>query len=79
MSVHVVSTNNPDGTWTLAHDEEGHSGDVNPNTLSYGTNPDTGAENRDILVVPCPAPGCGSVSYWPRESLPPLLVESLKA
>lgn len=48
----------------------GHQGETDPAALHYGQNMD-GSENRDVVVIPCPEPGCGSVSYWPREVFPP--------
>lgn len=67
MSVHVTDTANPTA-WVIVDDEGGHTGTADPSTLSYGQNID-GSPNRDMVVIPCPEPGCGSVSYWPRETL----------
>jgi hypothetical protein len=78
MSVHVTNTDNPNGAWTIAHDEGMHEGTADPSTLGYGQNMD-GSENRDMVVIPCPVAGCGSVSYWPREALPPAAQEALPA
>lgn len=63
--------------WQYVHDERGHGGDFDPATLGWGTNID-GTEDRNVCVVPCPHPDCGSVSYWPAESFPPLMAEVLQ-
>ena len=41
-----------------------HGGTLDPATVTYGTNPD-GSDNPNVVAVPCPFEGCGSVSYWP--------------
>ncbi len=76
MSVHVTDTSGP--MWQIAHDEGGHQGEADPNTLGYSKSPD-GSENRDTVVIPCPVAGCGAVSFWPRESLPPIVSDRLPA
>jgi len=54
-------------TWEYAHDDApggSHGGTLDPATLTYSQNMD-GTDNLNIIVVPCPFDGCGSVSYWP--------------
>lgn len=68
MSVRITDTST--ALWQFAHDESDHTGEADPSTLSYMRNPD-GSLNREMVVVPCPVADCDSVSYWPRESLPP--------
>ena len=74
MSVHITDTTST--PWQYAHDEGGHGGDFDQATLGWGVNID-GSENRDIRVVICPYPDCGSVSYWPREAFAETVVESV--
>jgi hypothetical protein len=74
MSVHVTDTSGP--LWLVVHDEANHQGEADPNTLSYGQNAD-GSDNLDLVVIACPEPGCGTVSYWPREALPPIVSSAL--
>jgi hypothetical protein len=66
MSVRPISFDDS-AAWSFIHDDApggGHGGTLDPATVSYGTNMD-GTPNQDVLLVPCPEPGCGSVSYWP--------------
>jgi hypothetical protein len=63
MSVKVTNFE----TWDYEHDNAPggtHGGTLDPSTVTYGTNPD-GTPNEMVVVVPCPFPECGSVSYWP--------------
>lgn len=67
MSVMVTSFDNADGTWSYVHGDApggSHEGTLDPATVAYGQNPD-GTENPNVISVPCPFAGCGSVSYWP--------------
>ena len=41
-----------------------HGGTLDPATVTYGINID-GSDNPNVVAVPCPFEGCGSVSYWP--------------
>jgi hypothetical protein len=75
MSVHVTDTSDP-LAWVIVDDDNGHVGTAASSTVSYGRNID-GSENLDQVVITCPEPGCGTVSYWPRESLPPIVQEAL--
>lgn len=75
MSVHVTDTTDP-LAWVIVDDEGGHTGTAGSSTLTYGKNLD-GTENPDVVVIPCPEPGCDTVSYWPRDSLPPIVRETL--
>jgi hypothetical protein len=66
MSVKVTSFNDPTA-WEYEHaDAPGgsHGGTLDPATVTYGISPD-GSPNENVVVVPCPFEGCGSVSYWP--------------
>ena len=54
-------------TWEYVHDDApggSHVGMIDPATVTYGVNTD-GTNNLNVVVVPCPFEGCGSVSYWP--------------
>jgi hypothetical protein len=65
MSVKVTSFDDDTGRWTYVHDDgrpEPHGGTLDPATVTYGTNPD-GADNLNVVVVPCPEGD--AVSYWP--------------
>jgi hypothetical protein len=66
MSVKVTSFDDP-AAWEYVHaDAPGgsHGGTLDPATVTYGTNMD-GTDNEMVIHVPCPFPGCGSVSSWP--------------
>jgi hypothetical protein len=66
MSVRPTNFDDP-AAWEYVHDDarpEPHGGTLDPATVVYATNPD-GSPNQDALIVPCPFPGCGSVSTWP--------------
>jgi hypothetical protein len=66
MSVKVASFDDP-AAWGYLHDDApggSHGGTLDPATVTYGTNPDD-TPNEMTVIVPCPHPGCGSVSYWP--------------
>jgi hypothetical protein len=66
MSVKVTSFADP-AAWDYEHDDApggGHGGTLDPATVTYGVNVD-GTPNENVVVVPCPFEGCGSVSYWP--------------
>ena len=63
MSVKIIDFD----TWDYVHDDApggSHGGTLDPATVTYGTNID-GSENVNVVAVPCPFEGCGSVSYWP--------------
>jgi hypothetical protein len=75
MTIRVTDTSDPTA-WVIIDDVAQHEGTADPNTLSYGQNID-GSENPGIIVIPCPEPACDSVSYWPREALPPFVHEAL--
>ena len=66
MSVRVTDTSG--ALWTIAGDECGHTGEADPSTLRYGQNID-GSPNREVVLIPCPEPGCATASYWPRETV----------
>ena len=66
MSVRVIDTSGV--LWHIADDENGHAGEADPSTLSYAADPLTGQPNRDLIVIPCPEPDCGTMSYWPRSA-----------
>jgi hypothetical protein len=54
-------------TYEYVHDDApggSHGGTLDPATVTYGTNID-GSDNPNVIIVPCPFEGCGSVSYWP--------------
>jgi hypothetical protein len=66
MSVKVTSFDDP-AAWEYVHDDAyggSHGGTLDPATVTYGQNMD-GSDNLNVVVVPCPFEGCGSVSYWP--------------
>jgi hypothetical protein len=66
MSVKVTSFDDP-AAWSYVHDDAyggSHGGTLDPATVTYGENPD-GTPDEMLVVVPCPYPECGSVSYWP--------------
>jgi hypothetical protein len=66
MSVKVTSFDDPTA-WEYEHDDfpgGSHGGTLDPTTVAYGVNMD-GTDNLNVVVVPCPFEGCGSVSYWP--------------
>jgi hypothetical protein len=66
MSVKVTSFADP-AAWNYVHDDApggSHAGSLDPATVTYGTSLD-GTPNENVVVVPCPFPECGSVSYWP--------------
>jgi hypothetical protein len=66
MSVKVTSFDDPT-TWEYVHDDApggSHGGTLDPATVTYGVGVD-GSPNENVVVVPCPFPECGSVSYWP--------------
>jgi hypothetical protein len=66
MSVKVTSFDDPT-RWDYVHDDASggsHGGTLDPATVTYGVGID-GADNLNVVVVPCPFEGCGSVSYWP--------------
>jgi hypothetical protein len=66
MSVKVTSFDDP-AAWAYVHDDGrplAHGGTLDPATVVYGTGID-GTPNENVVVVPCPFEGCGSVSYWP--------------
>ena len=53
--------------WSYVHDDApggSHGGTLDPATVTYGTGID-GEPNVNVVAVPCPFEGCGSVSYWP--------------
>jgi hypothetical protein len=53
--------------YAYVHDDApggSHGGTLDPATVTYGTNID-GSDNVNVVAVPCPFEGCGSVSYWP--------------
>jgi hypothetical protein len=63
MSVKIINFE----TWEYQHDDApggSHGGTLDPATVTYGTNID-GEPNVNVVAVPCPFEGCGSVSYWP--------------
>jgi hypothetical protein len=63
MSVKIVDFND----WSYIHDDApggSHGGTLDPATVTYGVGID-GEQNSNVVVVPCPFEGCGSVSYWP--------------
>jgi hypothetical protein len=65
MSVKVTSFDDP-AAWGYIHDDApggSHGGTLDPATVVYGSNPLW--PNEMTVIVPCPHPGCGSVSYWP--------------
>jgi hypothetical protein len=67
MSVVPMSFDNGSGQWEYIHGDApdgGHGGTLDPATVTYGTNID-GSPNQDLVIVPCPYEGCGSVSFWP--------------
>lgn len=76
MAVRVTDTSG--ALWTIVGDECGHTGQADPSTLSYGQNMD-GSENREMIVIPCPEPGCGTVSYWPRTAVADDIQERMPA
>jgi hypothetical protein len=54
-------------TWEYVHDDApggSHGGTLDPASVTYGTSID-GTPNENVIAVPCPFEGCGSVSYWP--------------
>jgi hypothetical protein len=54
-------------TWEFIHDDApggSHGGTLDPATVTYGVGID-GEPNPNVVAVPCPFEGCGSVSYWP--------------
>ena len=66
MSVKVTSFDDPTA-WSYVHDDApggSHGGTLDPAAVTYGTNID-GSDNVNVVAVPCPFEGCGSVSYWP--------------
>ena len=63
MSVKIIDFTD----WSYVHDDApggSHGGTLDPATVTYGTNID-GSDNPNVVAVPCPFEGCGSVSYWP--------------
>jgi len=63
MSVKIINFE----TYEYVHDDApggSHGGTLDPATVTYGVNID-GTDNPNIVAVPCPFEGCGSVSYWP--------------
>jgi hypothetical protein len=76
VSVHIIDSNHP-SAWVIQDDEGGHTGTAAPSTLSYGKNMD-GSVDSTVVVIPCPEPGCGIVSFWPYASLPPLVQQALE-
>jgi hypothetical protein len=67
MSVKVTSFDDGNGMYLYVHDDApggSHEGTLDPTTVTYGTGID-GEPDPNIVVVPCPFPECGSVSYWP--------------
>lgn len=62
-------------TWTVTHDEAGHSGTIDPASITHTQNID-GTENHHFLLVPCPV--CGAVSTHPvGGGAQPALVQQL--
>lgn len=64
MAIRVTDTSTP--LWQIYDEESQHGGEADPSTVHYGTFMD-GSEDRSTVVVPCPV--CGSVSYWPSETI----------
>ena len=58
MSVYV----NDFDTWTVVHDEMGHTGTIDPASIVHTRNMDN-SENHNFLVVTCPV--CQAVSTHP--------------
>ena len=66
MSVKITDFSEPT-KWAFVHDDApggSHGGTLDPATVTYGTGID-GEPNVNVVAVPCPFEGCGSVSYWP--------------
>jgi hypothetical protein len=62
MSVYVSDFAPGDGTWTVTHDEAGHTGAIQPTDVVHVQNID-GSDNHNFAVVVCPV--CGAVSTHP--------------
>ncbi len=71
MSVYVSKFNE---TWTVFHDDLGHTGEVNPSDIGYILNED-GSHNHNFVSVTCPE--CGAYSIHPvgGGAQPPLVQE----
>lgn len=76
MTVRVTDTSG--ALWTFVDDEGGHTGQADPSTVTYGQQRD-GTEDRNVVVIPCPVPDCGSVSWWPRAALPQTVQDKMPA
>lgn len=66
MSVRIVIISDDD-TVTVIHDDDGlnHEGVLNLADLAHPVDARTGDVNDDLIVIPCPVPGCGAVSTHP--------------
>jgi hypothetical protein len=49
-------------TWTVTHDDAGHSGSIQPTDVVHTTNMD-GSRNHNFAIVVCPV--CGATSTHP--------------
>jgi hypothetical protein len=63
MSVRPV-TFNADGSIDVVYDELGHSGTIPPEQIVWTSNPVSGADNHNYIVLNCPD-GCGATSTHP--------------
>lgn len=61
MSVYISEFTSPT-EWTVTHDDAGHTGTLDPSTITYVTNID-GSHNHSFLSVTCPV--CQAVSTHP--------------
>ena len=65
MSIYVADFTSAT-EWQIVHDDApggGHGGTIDPATVKHTTDPVTGAQNHNYLVIPCPV--CDSVSTHP--------------
>ena len=63
MSVRPIAFQ-PNGDLEVVFDELGHTGTIPAADVKWSTNPMTGADDHNYIVLQCPD-GCGSVSTWP--------------
>lgn len=63
MAVRPIKFNS-NGSIDIYHDEYNHGGIIQPTDLRYAKNQD-GTENKDVILMRCPVPGCDSFSLHP--------------
>jgi len=77
VSVYISNFDNPDGTWTVVHDDAAsgsHTGQVQPTDVVRAINMD-GSPNENFATLTCPV--CGDTSTHPvgGGAQPPLVQE----